>query len=192
MNKTLADTELLSILPDSIAGDSNVEASAIGIDPELRNLIDAAGYPAVFFRIDELTTEQLDHLALSWDIWVWRDYWPIDVKRSVLKAVSQSKAHMGTLKAVKDVLASLGGAASIKEWWQETPKADAHTFKIDVALSELDGMLDIETQEDLIDLLDKAKPVWSHYVITITKSLASQMKLTCYGRPMVEARLHSY
>ncbi|WP_419548785.1 phage tail protein I, partial [Parasutterella sp.] len=118
--KTLQDITLGDLLPDSISSDQQVKKSAEAIDPELKTVSGFLLLGAVLANVDKLTSTQLDHIAYSFDLTTWRDYWPLSQKRQVAKTVVAQKCRMGTLSAVKKVLESLGSAVSITEWWQKT------------------------------------------------------------------------
>ena len=130
MSKGLADVRLSDLLPDSIAQDDNVKHSATALDKQLLDMTAAVDLPSIYVSIDKLTSTQLDHVAYGWDASVWRDSWPVALKRSVLKNVVREKRKKGTLRAVKDAVSSIGSAATIKEWWQQEPKGTPHTFEI--------------------------------------------------------------
>lgn len=187
--KTLDDVSLSDLMPDSISGDPVVSASARSIDKELKLVAQGVDAPLIFSRIDELTSDQLDHLAASRNMTIWRDSWPVELKRSVAKQIIAQKARMGTLSAVKLALQSLGAAAVVTEWWEENPPAEAHTFKISVSLSEIDGTLTSEMQEDCFALLDDAKPVRSHYTFTLAINKQGGLKVGSVFRQAVSARI---
>lgn len=161
--KDLDNIELLDVLPDSIAKDEQIKAAAKAIDPQLKTLALMAGLPSLYVNIDRLTGAQLDHLATQYDVTVWRDSWTDELKRSVLKTAISEKRKKGTIGAVKDALESISSAASIVEWWQETPKGTPHTFKVYATQANIEGVIPFELQEDLISLINDAKPLRSHY-----------------------------
>lgn len=189
--KTLADVALSDLMPDSISKDPSVSAAAKSIDKQLKLIAGGIDLPSIYARIDQLTGEQLDHLAASRNFTIWRDTWPVDLKRSVAKQIIAQKARMGTLSAVRLALESLGTAVVIKEWWEESPPAEAHTFKITVALSDIEGTLTSEMQEDCFALLDDAKPVRSHYTFTLSIAQKGGVQLGSVNRPAVFARVRS-
>ena len=186
MSKGLADVRLSDLLPDSIAQDDNVKHSATALD-----MTAAVDLPSIYVSIDKLTSTQLDHVAYGWDASVWRDSWPVALKRSVLKNVVREKRKKGTLRAVKDAVSSIGSAATIKEWWQQEPKGTPHTFEIRATLGNIDGTLDAEMQEDLFALIDDAKPVRSHYTFVLVRQLQGGMGVDGYLRPVAYSRIRS-
>lgn len=169
MSKELDKTSLLDLLPDSISKDSDVSAAAKALDIPLREMTGVLDLPSIYVSIDSLTSEQLDHLAYSWDASVWRDSWPLERKRSVIKNVIREKRKKGTLNAVKAAVASIGSRTVITEWWQKKPKGPPHTFEIEVDMPI--GDFDIEAQEDVFGLIDDAKPVRSHYELLLNNRL---------------------
>lgn len=191
MSKGLADVRLSDLLPDSIAQDDNVRHSAEALDKQLLDMTSAVDLPSIYVSIDRLTSTQLDHVAYGWDASVWRDSWPVSMKRSVLKNVVREKRKKGTLRAVKDAVASIGSAATIKEWWQQEPKGTPHTFEIQATLGNIEGTLDSEMQEDLFALIDDAKPVRSHYTFVLVRQLQGGMGVDGYLRPVAYSRIRS-
>ena len=191
MSKGLADVRLSDLLPDSIAQDDNVRHSAEALDKQLLDMTSAVDLPSIYVSIDKLTSTQLDHVAYGWDASVWRDSWPVSMKRSVLKNVVREKRKKGTLRAVKDAVASIGSAATIKEWWQQEPKGTPHTFEVQATLGNIEGTLDSEMQEDLFALIDDAKPVRSHYTFVLVRQLQGGMGVDGYLRPVAYSRIRS-
>lgn len=191
MSKELAEVRLSDLLPDSIAQDDNVRHSATALDKQLLDMTAAVDLPSIYVSIDKLTSTQLDHVAYGWDASVWRDSWPVSMKRSVLKNVVREKRKKGTLRAVKDAVASIGSAATIKEWWQQEPKGTPHTFEIQATLGNIEGTLDSEMQEDLFALIDDAKPVRSHYTFVLVRQLQGGMGVDGYLRPVAYSRIRS-
>lgn len=169
--KTLDDVTLADLLPDSIAKDENVAASAKAIDPELKLVADNIDIPALYVNIDRLPGDVLDHLATQYDVTVWRDSWPVAIKRSVLKTAIAEKRKKGTVSAVKKALESIASQATIEEWWQKEPKGKPHTFSIIATQSEIEGIIPAELQEDLIALIDDAKPLRSHYDFIVQQNI---------------------
>lgn len=189
--KTLQDVVLEDLLPDSISSDRQVKESAKAIDPELKAVSGFVFVGSVLANVDKLTSVQLDHIAYSFDLTTWRDYWPLSQKRRVAKNVLAQKCRMGTLSAVKKVLESLGSAVSITEWWQKSPKGTPHTFEVVASIGGLSGGLSAEAQADFFRLLNEAKPVRSHYTFTIAMSLLSDVQITGALRPASYARCSS-
>lgn len=102
--KTLNDVALGDLLPDSISSDQQVQKSAEAIDPELKTVSGFLLLGAVLANVDKLTSTQLDHIAYSFDLTTWRDYWPLSQKRQVAKTVVAQKCRMGKKSSNLSVL----------------------------------------------------------------------------------------
>ena len=180
--KTIHDNTLKDTTPDSIIKDAQVQACIEAIDRQLKAVAGQVDTPSIYSNIDSLTSLELDHLAQQFDVDVWRDGWNLTVKRNVLKTAIYDKRKKGTLSAVRQAISSLGGSATIVEWWQENPKGEPHTFKINAVLPNIDGYLEADVQEDLLSLVDGAKPLRSHYSFVLNKSLGGSMGATGFLR----------
>ena len=188
MSKDLATITLDDLLPPSIKEDTNVKPSGQAIDPELWRIAEALDTPILLYRIDSLTSAQLDHLARQYDA-TWRDSWPISRKRSVLKATIANKRLVGTVQAVRNALAAISSTMTLTEWWQTTPKGNPHTFTITATMSDVEGGTDTETQEDLIKQVESSKPVRSWYSLNIVQSLKSSFNAIGVLQSITGARI---
>ena len=140
------DVKLSQLIPENLNRDVNVKACADALDPQLQEIALNVDAPSIYLHLDSLTSEQLDHMATQWDASVWRQSWPVEIKRNVINNVIRDKRKKGTLLAVKNAIESIGIIISITEWWQETPKATPHTFKVVASLSDFDYDFIIETR----------------------------------------------
>lgn len=186
--ETLAD-----IAPENLAADPNMAACIKGIDPYLRAAAEMRTTPALYYRLGELTSSQLDHMARQMDVDVWRDSWSLAKKRSMILASYEVKRKCGTAGAVRAVLRAMGASIALTEWWQTEPKGTPHTFGITVlAGSESgDGTLTDEEQEDLIRGIEAAKPVRSHYDLVLATAHRGGIGISGNIRHCVYARVHN-
>lgn len=185
----IQDTKLSQILPENIAKDSNVKAAAEALDSKLQAVSNEVDIPLIYFRLNELSSEQLDHIAYAWDASVWRESWTIEIKRNVLNNVIREKRKRGTLGAVKAAIETIGSVTDVKEWWQENPKGVPHTFKITARINHYPGVLDSELQEDLFALIDDAKPARSHYEFILSTRLSGSFGVCGVFRKLAYARV---
>ena len=169
--KSLSETKLTDILPPNLAADEGIAALAAVFDSQYRYLVENVEQPAIYARIDSLSGAQLDHLAVQYDVTPWRESWPDIMKRSVIKATYMTLCKRGTVEAVKTAVSALGSAVNIVEWWQTEPKGVPHTFAVVATLGAYDGVLSSDLQNDLISLIDNAKPVRSHYTLELRDTL---------------------
>lgn len=193
------EVELLDLVPDNLTQDRNVYASSIAIDPELKAVSEQLMAPAIFSRIDELSSQELDHIAWQFDSKVWRDNWPLHLKRSVIRTIISEKSKKGTLSSVRKAVESLGSAVVIREWWQTSPQGDPHTFTVTLSVNEIPGQVSAQTQADLILRIDDVKPVRSHYTLSVATqangglNLSNGVRVATYTRLKLEGvTVHSY
>lgn len=185
----IKDVKLLQLIPENLVKDSNVKACAAALDPSLHDVSNKIDIPSIYIRIDTLTSEQLDHMAAAWDASVWRQSWPIEIKRNVLNNVIREKRKRGTLGAVKKAIETIASFTSLTEWWQETPKGTPHTFKVIASLNNYEGVLESDLQEDLFGLIDDAKPVRSHYDFILQKRYTGEIGALGLYRKLAYARV---
>ena len=169
--KSLSDTKLTDLLPPNLAADEDIRAKAEAFDDQFSQLVGSIEQPAIYMRIDQMTSLQLDHLAVQYDVSPWREFWPVTIKRNVIKATYMTLAKRGTVEAVKTAVSALGSAVQVIEWWQMEPKGIPHTFKVVANLGSFDGVLSSDLQNDVMSLIDNAKPVRSHYTLELRESL---------------------
>lgn len=185
------DVKLSQLIPENLNRDVNVKACADAFDPQLQEIALNVDAPSIYLHLDSLTSEQLDHMAMQWDASVWRQSWPIEIKRNVINNVIRDKRKKGTLLAVKNAIESIGIIISITEWWQETPKATPHTFKVVASLSDFEGLLEAELQEDAIQLINDAKPVRSHYDFILETRHSGEIGIIGHCRKLSYSRVRS-
>ena len=185
----IKDVKLSEIIPENLVKDSNVKASAEALDPSLQEVSRNVDIPSIYIRIKSLTSEQLDHMAAAWDASVWRQSWPIQIKRRILNNVILEKRKRGTLGAVKKAIETIASFTSLTEWWQETPKGTPHTFKVIASLNNYEGVLESDLQEDLFGLIDDAKPVRSHYDFILQKRYSGEIGAIGIYRKLAYARV---
>ncbi|MGN0887229.1 MAG: phage tail protein I [Candidatus Spyradenecus sp.] len=177
--KTLEEMRLADVLPGSLAHDQTVRPAAAAIDPQLTAVAGLVDMPALYTQLDRLPSLALDHLAMQFDLTVWRDSWSLTMKRRVLKNALYEKANKGTVKAVKNALDALGSDAVIKEWWETEPKGTPHTFSIVATQTNSGEIVDSELQEDIIATINDTKPLRSHFSLTVEQ--ASRGQIGIYG-----------
>lgn len=165
--KKINDNFISSTLPYSISKDRNLQTFSKLSDKALEHIIPHIDDGILLASLDTLSSGVLDHMAAQWRVKVWRDSWPVEIKRQVLKALITEKSRQGTLLAIKNSVASFGSAVAIKEWWQTEPKGVPHTFSLVLDQTELPGIITEELLDDIRRLIDDAKPVRSQYTVTI-------------------------
>ena len=188
--RDIFEVSLRELVPESIRSDPKVSAAIDAIDAEIQAVSDLCVVPSILARIDQLDTNVLDHLAWQFNAKTWRDTWPIALKRSVIKAIIQVKAKLGTRYAVEQAVQSLGSSVSIQEWWQFDPPKEPHTFDIIVTLNDQGGEVpEAQLQEDIIMLIKDSKPVRSQFEFTLAQQGQGDIAMRGVGRSLQYFRL---
>lgn len=134
----LRSAELLDVVPESIADDSDVVAMAQALDPEIRSVADHIIDTIILPRINEQPVEVLDAIAWSMrfnELSAWETA-DLTGKRALLANVLAMRKGSGTRWSVRRMLLLLRLSASVIEWWQETPAAAPYTYKVRVDASD--------------------------------------------------------
>lgn len=187
----ITNINLADLVPDSIRDDPDVAAAISAIDGELKAVSQIASLPTLYARIDSLGSTMLDHIAWQVDSKVWRDSWPLMLKRSTIKNVIVDKAKKGTKAALLQSVRSLGGALTVKEWWEYSTQKTPHTFDVQVALAEIDGTFPEERQKDIILAINDVKPARSLYTFTLATQANAGLGFQAVIRPAVYKRIRA-
>lgn len=187
----LKDVRLLDVLPDSIASDPSMAAIAYAIQPLLTETIENANAGDLWARVNELTSGQLDHLAWQYDSAVWRDSWPLSLKRQVILGVLLEKTKRGTVWAIKQAVSALGSAVDVKTWFEMDPMGQPGTFDVQISVGQVPGQSSADSQRDLRAAIDEAKAFRSHYTLTLAEQFESAVGLYGAARPMVYVKLRA-
>lgn len=181
---SITDINLIDLMPSSLKDDPDILACVESINDELKEVSALCDVPAIRSRTDELSSKTLDHMAWQVDSKVWRDSWPVDLKRSVIDTVVLYKAKKGTLAAVKNALASLGSQTIVKEWFEHSPKKIPHTFDIAITVNGGTNQPDEEVISDLRLMLDDVKPVRSKYTLALATQARASINTVTAAQPI--------
>ena len=139
---------------------------------------------------DTCPLEFLPWLAWAMGVEAWRSEWPEAIKRALVRNAIQVQRQRGTLKSVRDTVASFGGAISIREWWQTAPKGAPHTFELVFTMTGQDGeQASAAFVQDVMAEVSRVKPLRSHFTFIQGLSAQASLKLACVGRPVAYTRL---
>ncbi len=139
---------------------------------------------------DTCPADLLPWLAWALSLDAWQPYWPESVKRERIRKAIEIQRKKGTAQSVRDTVASFGGALSIKEWWQNDPPTEPHTF--DLLLTVGAGMpATADYQQDIVDEVSRTKPVRSHFTLTAGISALGDLGVVGAMRGAVFKRLRA-
>ena len=153
--------------------------------------LDAIDQPhRALWNPDTCPLDFLPWLAWAMGVEAWRSEWPEAIKRALVRNAIQMQRQRGTLKSVRETVASFGGAIGIREWWQATPKGVPHTFELVFTMTGQDGEQGSAAfVQDVMTEVSRVKPLRSHFTFIQGLSAQASIHLACVGRPVAYARL---
>ncbi len=91
-------------------------------------------------------------------------------RRQLVRKSAFVHQHKGTRAAIQQALDAFANASiTLTEWWEETPRAHPHTFKLDLLVNgNTPGAGTAELNNQLRQAIDAVKPVRSHYTFTLS------------------------
>lgn len=108
--------------------------------------------------------ENLPWLAYELSIDAWSPDWPEGVKRAVVAQAIEIQRMKGTVASVRKVVTAFGGSIAIREWWQQDPPAEPHTFELVLTINGQNGEAVTERfVEEVVDEVTRTKPARSHF-----------------------------
>ena len=122
---------------------------------------------------------------LPWLAWAlsmddWSPDWPLQVKRAQLANAVTMHRSKGTAQCLHQLVELFGGNLSLREWWQNDPTGQPHTFEMVLTVSGTDGQINrARYVEDIIAAVRRAKPLRSHFVFT--QGLSSTAAMAVIG-----------
>lgn len=148
----LQDIDLARLLPAFMQRDGSNLALAAAASDTLRRLARDIAKLSTWDALHLLSTEELDALATELNV-PWYDKAFSDTqKRALLLHSDQVHRRLGTVKAVRDTVASVFGEASIEEFHQYGGRP--HHFRINVAHA---ATLSAENEAKLLRMLGHVK-----------------------------------
>jgi phage tail P2-like protein len=132
----------------------------------------------------------LPWLAWSLGIDAWKPYWPLSIKRALIKDAINVKRKKGTVKSVRDIVAAFGASIVLQENWQTNPPGVPHGFSIVINANSMGGEpVTAEFQQDIIDEITRTKPARSRFTVTAGVSASAQLALAGAARAAIYTRL---
>jgi phage tail P2-like protein len=134
--------------------------------------------------------ELLPWLAWALSIDSWKSYWSEAIKRERVAQAIAIQRRKGTAQSVRAVVESFGGSVDLREWWQQSPAGDPHTFSLWLTLTDAIGNeASAEFVDDVIDEVRRTKPVRSHFTFTQGLNARRGIGIAAVARPAIYRRL---
>ncbi len=151
----LYDSDIVDILPETLASRPNVIALGYALHKAMQRLIGYCQNISVFSVIDSAPDNVLDLLALELNTQYYEDTLDIEVKRQLIKNTLVWYMSAGTSAAVAELVQTVFGEGEVQEWFQYG--GDPYTFRIQTS-----AILTPEINEFFNRMIERVKNTRSH------------------------------
>lgn len=129
----LTDARLTDALPKTLAEQPWVQALADASRKMRRRVMAYADRTRLFCDIDEASEEALDALAVELQTPLYKNDYPLTVKRQIVKNSMLYYIRSGTRGAVEELLADIYQGAEVEEWFEYGGKPNYFRVAIDIS-----------------------------------------------------------
>lgn len=129
----LTDARLTDALPKTLAEQPWVQALAEASRKMRRRVMAYADRTRLFCDIDEASEEALDALAVELQTPLYKNDYPLTVKRKIIKNSMLYYIRSGTRGAVEELLADIYQGAEVEEWFEYGGKPNYFRVAIDIS-----------------------------------------------------------
>lgn len=129
----LTDARLTDALPKTLAEQPWVQALAEASRKMRRRVMAYADRTRLFCDIDEASEEALDALAVELQTPLYKNDYPLTVKRQIVKNSMLYYIRSGTCCAVEELLADIYQGAEVEEWFEYGGEPNYFRVAIDIS-----------------------------------------------------------
>lgn len=129
----LTDARLTDALPKTLAEQPWVQALAEASRKMRRRVMAYADRTRLFCDIDEASEEALDALAVELQTPLYKNDYPLTVKRQIVKNSMLYYIRSGTRGAVEELLADIYQGAEVEEWFEYGGEPNYFRVAIDIS-----------------------------------------------------------
>lgn len=129
----LTDARLTDALPKTLAEQPWVQALAEASRKMRRRVMTYADRTRLFCDIDEASEEALDALAVELQTPLYKNDYPLTVKRQIVKNSRLYYIRSGTRGAVEELLADIYQGAEVEEWFEYGGEPNYFRVAIDIS-----------------------------------------------------------
>lgn len=153
-------------LPESLNRD-NMRELAETIDAKMAELNQMSELVSIYPRIDELSSNLIDALAIQFHVDYYSMSLPLDARRSLVKNSMRWHLRKGTRAAIDEALHNIYGDVSIAEWFEYGD--DPYYFRVDTH-GELMPSKEVDNVIKIVNAFKNARS-WLRGVIWWPKNL---------------------
>lgn len=153
----LKDTQIKKTLPESIKYDEKVNDICDSIQAKFDGFFQDTLLVLLLPHLDELSEELIDELAWQYHVDFYRDNYPIENKRKLVRTAIERHRRKGTAGAVEEIVSTVYQWTIVEEWYQWG--GDPYLFRL--LLRAQDPMPPLSINE-VIQLVNEYKSLRSH------------------------------
>lgn len=177
-------TDRASLLPpNSTAAERQMEATttqAFDLPVPLRQL----------WSPEDCPEPLLPWLAWALSLDSWKDYWPVEVKRRRIRNAITIARHKGTVQSVRNVVTAFGSALSMREWFDQEPKAVPHSVHFVLTIGA--GVPRTQAyQEEIVREIIRTKPRRTQFTLVAGLEARGALGVQGCARPVTYRRMHT-
>ena len=154
----LTDARLTDALPKTLAEQPWVQALAEASRKMRRRVMAYADRTRLYCDIDEASEEALDALAVELQTPLYKNDYPLTVKRQIVKNSMLYYIRSGTRGAVEELLADIYQGAEVEEWFEYG--GDPYKFRVVIGATE--AGITADRQAAVLDRVRFYKNLRSH------------------------------
>lgn len=143
------DSTIKQTLPESIKNDKEVQSICDAIQPKFDTAYGDILNVLLLPRLDELSEALLDELAWQYHVDFYRDNYPLETKRTLIRSAIERHRIKGTPAIVQEVVKTCYQYAVIEEWFEYG--GDPYYFRILLRAQDPAPPLSIGEVMQLID-----------------------------------------
>lgn len=137
MNNCVFDADLVKTLPPNLKADENILALANIIKEQLQLNCALAKSCIIYARIDELGHDLLDVIAQDLNVKWYRNEYPVEVKRGLIKDSVKVHKKLGTKYAVETAIGKLHPNSYVEEWDEYGGEPFSFRVVVDTTFSKI-------------------------------------------------------
>lgn len=146
----IGDTGLLEGLPPGIAEQHWVKVIDAVYRERLKKELKVIERIHVYTAIDSLPEDLLDVLAVQFKVDWYRDDYPVETKRRVIKTAMEVRRYCGTEWAVKQAISAIYPNSEIVEWYDYSGTPGHWRLRVNITENTDISYYTIKRMEDLL------------------------------------------
>lgn len=176
MDKRIGEVPFIELLPQSIAGDPQIQAAATALDAQIAAVQALVERVLIWSRLDTLPEAVIDLLGWQLHVDFWDPAWSLEHKREMVRTSIEAHRHKGTPWAVETILKALGLNARVREWYQYF--GEPYKFMLEVGVSDREITPALRSQIEILTFFYKNTRSWLdqilvHYEATLPVAVSA-------------------